>query len=129
MKTVTYQLADGTDKEIEYDENAPCILCGEPVISASVGGTVICPWCDMGKSRREDGLMPPFRMKGDGIHPKALAHYGEAFARSFDPDWIGNCAGCGKKFWPGKGNEPEEVNGEQMHRFPCAARARGEIDW
>ena len=51
MKIARYPLTDGTVKEVEYDENAPCIICGEPVIEASTGGTVICPWCDMGKCR------------------------------------------------------------------------------
>ena len=93
MKTITYTLADGSDKTIEYDENQPCLLCGEPVISASSSGTVICPWCDMGTSRRADGLVPPMRIRGSRlwrespIHPKALAHYGIEFAESFDPEW------------------------------------------
>jgi hypothetical protein len=51
MKTVTYTLLNGKKKTIEYDENAPCIICGEPVLSASMGGTVICPSCDVGKCR------------------------------------------------------------------------------
>lgn len=36
---------------IEYDDETPCKSCGEPVVSASMGGTAICPWCDMGKCR------------------------------------------------------------------------------
>jgi len=51
MKKAKYTLMSGEVIEVEYDENAPCIMCGEPVVSASVGGTVICPWCDMGKCR------------------------------------------------------------------------------
>lgn len=51
MKTATYRLADGTDTEIEYDETAPCWMCGLPVGSASMGGTVVCPACDCGKER------------------------------------------------------------------------------
>ena len=47
MRTVTYP----SGRKIEYDENTPCIICGEPVISASIGGTVICPACDLGKCR------------------------------------------------------------------------------
>lgn len=43
MKIAKYPLTDGTVKEVEYDENAPCIICGEPVVEASMGGTVICP--------------------------------------------------------------------------------------
>lgn len=51
MKTATYNLVGGGTKTIEYDENASCIVCGEPVMEASMGGTVVCPWCDMGKCR------------------------------------------------------------------------------
>ena len=46
MKTVTYG-----EKKIEYDEMHACIICGEPVHNASMGGTVICPACDLGKCR------------------------------------------------------------------------------
>lgn len=48
MKTVTYKLLDGSDYTVEYDENEPCWMCGEPVGEASMGGTVICPDCDCG---------------------------------------------------------------------------------
>lgn len=51
MRTMIYKQQDGKDLKITYDENAPCIVCGEPVISASMGGTVICPSCDLGKCR------------------------------------------------------------------------------
>lgn len=51
MKTATYKRIDGSELIVEYDENAPCIICGESVIGASMGGTDICPWCDMGKCR------------------------------------------------------------------------------
>jgi len=46
MKTATYG-----ERTIEYDEQAPCLSCGEPVHNASMGGTVICPSCDLGKCR------------------------------------------------------------------------------
>lgn len=59
MKTVTYPLTDGTTHTVEYDENAPCWMCGEPVVEASMGGTVICPWCDCGYHR--DGRKWSFR--------------------------------------------------------------------
>lgn len=39
------------NKEFEYDEDTPCVICGEPVIGASMGGTSICPACDCGKCR------------------------------------------------------------------------------
>ena len=53
MRTETYYKdVERKEKvEVEYDENAPCLICGEPVISASMGGTSICPSCDLGKCR------------------------------------------------------------------------------
>ena len=51
MKTAKYNKIGGGVLEIEYDENSPCIICGEPVIEASMGGTAICPWCDCGHCR------------------------------------------------------------------------------
>ncbi len=53
MRKVTYYKDSEMKQpfEVEYDENAPCIICGEPVINASMGGTVICPSCDLGKCR------------------------------------------------------------------------------
>ena len=51
MKTVTYNLIGGGTRTVEYDETAPCIVCGEPVEAASMGGTEICPACDCGKCR------------------------------------------------------------------------------
>lgn len=51
MKTAIYHSIDGKEIKVEYDENAPCIICGEPVKEASMGGTAICAWCDMGRCR------------------------------------------------------------------------------
>lgn len=51
MKTATYKLIGGGSKTIEYDETAPCMICGEPVGEASMGGTAVCPACDCGKCR------------------------------------------------------------------------------
>lgn len=51
MKTATYQLLGGGERVVEYDANAPCWMCGEPVVEASTGGTVVCPWCDCGTTR------------------------------------------------------------------------------
>lgn len=36
---------------VEYDETVPCLICGNPVISASMGGFDICPSCDCGRFR------------------------------------------------------------------------------
>lgn len=55
MGTVTYPLRGGGGATITYDENAPCRLCGYPVMYASMGGTDVCPWCDLGKPRPELG--------------------------------------------------------------------------
>ena len=50
MKKATY----GSKRTIEYDENAPCILCGKPVIEVSMAGPTICPWCDSGCPRPKE---------------------------------------------------------------------------
>lgn len=51
---------------IEYDELAPCILCDEPVHNASMGGTIICPSCDLGKCRFCNERMTVWKEKIDG---------------------------------------------------------------
>jgi hypothetical protein len=51
MKTAKYNMSDGSVREVEYDEQSPCRICGEAVLDASVGGTNVCPWCDCGKNR------------------------------------------------------------------------------
>ena len=51
MKVATYKTLDGKDLKVEYDEKAPCIWCGLPIESASVGGTNLCPACDCGAYR------------------------------------------------------------------------------
>lgn len=51
MKTVTYRDRGGKDFTVEYDENAPCMICHEPVVEASMGGTAVCPSCDCGRCR------------------------------------------------------------------------------
>ncbi len=59
MKTATYTSLDGIDRTVEYDENAPCVICSLPVLFASMGGTAVCPWCDCGNYR--DGCRWAFR--------------------------------------------------------------------
>lgn len=67
MKTAKYRTADGKEIAIEYDENAPCLSCGLPVIEASMGQTAICPWCDCGAYRNgkkwdlQDEVWPELR--------------------------------------------------------------------
>lgn len=51
MKIATYTKMDGTKLKVKYDEKAPCIWCGLPVESASMGGTNLCPACDCGAYR------------------------------------------------------------------------------
>lgn len=46
IRKVTYG-----ETEFEYNEDTPCLVCGEPVIGASMGGTAICGACDCGKCR------------------------------------------------------------------------------
>ena len=41
IRKVTYG-----ERVVEYDEDSPCLICGEPVIGASIGGTAICGSCD-----------------------------------------------------------------------------------
>ena len=51
MKITHYYNKEGIKMEISYDEMHPCLSCGEPVHNASMGGTVICPSCDLGRCR------------------------------------------------------------------------------
>lgn len=64
MKTATYTGQDGKPFTVEYDENAPCVSCGLPVLYASMGGTGICAWCDCGQYR--DGTNWAFEDALDG---------------------------------------------------------------
>ena len=50
-KTQSYRRTDGSSFAVEYDPGAPCIVCGLPVVWASMGGTAVCPWCDCGTTR------------------------------------------------------------------------------
>lgn len=51
MRKATYTDLKGKKFTVEYDEKAPCIWCGLPVESASMGGTNLCPACDCGVYR------------------------------------------------------------------------------
>ncbi len=59
MKKATYKLLDGSEIEVEYDSDAPCIHCGKPVVAVSMGGTVVCPWCDCGVDRSGNTVWIP----------------------------------------------------------------------
>jgi hypothetical protein len=50
-KSASYRLRDGSSLTIDYDPAAPCIVCGLPVVWASMGGTAVCSWCDCGEPR------------------------------------------------------------------------------
>ena len=49
MKTAVYNTLSSEKLVVEYDEEAPCRICGKPVVEASMGGTDVCPWCDCGR--------------------------------------------------------------------------------
>ena len=52
MKAIAiYHNINDEEIRVEYDDEAPCVCCGEPVIGASMGGTNLCGPCDMGKCR------------------------------------------------------------------------------
>jgi hypothetical protein len=49
MKTIQMRRCDTKELvDVQYDETAPCLICGNPVIYASMGGLDICPSCDCG---------------------------------------------------------------------------------
>ena len=68
MKEAIYKTLDDKNLKVEYNEKAPCRICGLPVEHASMGGTDVCPSCDCGRYR--DGteinvreLMRPEKLK------------------------------------------------------------------
>ena len=50
-KKAVYRQSDGSPLEVVYDPGAPCRVCRAPVVEASVGGTDVCPSCDVGRHR------------------------------------------------------------------------------
>lgn len=66
MKTATYRGLDGQTFSVDYDETAPCLVCQESVGEASMGGTAICPACDVGRCRYCAVLLPALREEIDG---------------------------------------------------------------
>lgn len=54
IKKAVYTALQGGEIVVEYNHEAPCRMCGQPVIEASMGGTDVCPWCDCGYNR--DGI-------------------------------------------------------------------------
>lgn len=55
MKSARYRVSDREGNRsyylVVYDETKPCVLCGLPVLSASVSATAICGPCDNGTPR------------------------------------------------------------------------------
>jgi hypothetical protein len=35
----------------DFNPDFLCIYCEQPVVALSVGGSAVCPWCDMGRNR------------------------------------------------------------------------------
>ena|SRR2546426_7474334 len=67
MKQIArYRKVGGGEIEVEYDDESPCMRCGEPVIGASMGGTAICGPCDMGKCRYCGISIMVFKEEVDG---------------------------------------------------------------
>jgi hypothetical protein len=74
VKKVTYNLAGGGTTTVEYDENVPCKICGEPILDASMGGTDICPGCDCGRCRY-CGIQVPALLKEELDGGKGIKHW------------------------------------------------------
>lgn len=96
MKKARYRTIENNEIkeiEIEYDETKPCIACGEPVISASMGGTVICPWCDCGKCRHCGVAIFAIKEEIDGGHSKKQVLDHMKWHRERQPDFNKNLMG------------------------------------
>lgn len=90
MRTVTYY-KDVYMKEsftVGYDEEASCMICNEPVISASVGGTVICPSCDCGNCRYCHATIFVIKEEIDGGTSKREVLEHMAAHRNHQPEWV-----------------------------------------
>lgn len=71
---------EGDKLTVEYDDEAPCQSCGLPVYEASVAGSAICPWCDMGTSRTDPYGRAPTRKATDEEYQVELVAYHAAKA-------------------------------------------------
>lgn len=78
MKAATY-LTDSGPVTVTYDADAPCEICGEPVKDASMAGTVICAWCDVGRCRYCKAPLLVVRIKLDG--GKSMGRWRQHMAR------------------------------------------------
>lgn len=86
-RTVIYFQRMDEKAEIEYDDEAPCITCGELVVSASMGGTVICPWCDTGHCRYCGIRIMVFKEEIDGGESLRNLREHMRWHRDRDPDF------------------------------------------
>lgn len=77
-----------SDREVEYDADAPCIVCGEPVIGASMGGTVICGSCDLGKCRYCGMQITVFKKSVDGGESKKGVLKHMQWHHNYTPDVV-----------------------------------------
>ena len=51
MASAEYTGLNGQPILVQYDPAAPCRICKLPVVAASMGGTDVCSWCDIGIHR------------------------------------------------------------------------------
>jgi hypothetical protein len=75
IQEAAYTMLDGTRKTFRYDTEAACAHCDMPVVSASMGGTAVCPWCDQGKCRFCEGRTFEGWDRKTGRPLRQAAHY------------------------------------------------------
>ena len=67
MKTITRYGGPGAkDYTMEFDDEAPCSICREPVGDLSISGPSVCPSCDLGKCRYCGVALMAFKEEIDG---------------------------------------------------------------
>lgn len=94
-KTVTYGKTS-----IEYDDEDPCIVCGEPVISASMGGPAICGWCDCGNCRYGCGIkIFVYKEELDNGESKKAVLNHMAWHREREPEFNKNALAIHRKYF------------------------------
>lgn len=85
MKTATYTGLDGKQFDVEYDETAPCRICGYPVMDASMGGTNVCPWCDCGVERPDKTRIELQQLMNDESTVEGTLKAMETLVKTFTP--------------------------------------------
>jgi len=94
MKQATYTLFDGSKLTVDYDETAPCRICGLPVDEASVGGTDVCSSCDCDVYR--DDTSWDFRDATEPGRVKSKARDHLPTREDYERD-NGRCHICGRR--------------------------------